>query len=75
MKTHFIYLTAATLALSACANMEPPSSTTATHTGIGAAAGKTTMTEFPAVAAVEQFLSFRHQRSRTCIAHYSEKSL
>lgn len=39
MKTTLIYLTAATLALSACANMEPPSSTTATHTGIGAAAG------------------------------------
>ena len=39
MKTSLIYLTVATLALSACANMEAPNSTTATHTGIGAAAG------------------------------------
>ena len=39
MKKTFVYLTAAALALGGCATMDQQQSTTATHTGIGAAAG------------------------------------
>ena len=39
MKKTFVYLTAAALVLGGCATMDQQQSTTATHTGIGAAAG------------------------------------